>query len=168
MSNSKHHHTARVTAKSFQARKNSSRTRFERAADFTTSHFGTMSFLFCNVLWFVAWITVNLGLVPGLTPFDPYPFELLTTTVSLEAIFLAIIVLISQNRASKIADVREEIDLQMDVISEQELTKLIKLVILLLEKHGIDVSDDAELRDMLKTISVETMSESLEKEINKG
>jgi uncharacterized membrane protein len=83
----------------------------------------------------------------------------------LEAIFLAIIVLISQNRASKIADIREEIDLQMDVISEKEITKLLRLATLLLQKNGIDVSNDKELQYMLKTISIEKLSSSLEKEI---
>jgi uncharacterized membrane protein len=155
----------RVSIKSFQAQKNAQRTTTDRAADFMTSHFGTMSFLICNVVWFAAWIIVNINIIPGLHAFDPFPFGLLTTAVSLEAIFLAIIVLISQNRASKVADIREEVDLQMDVITEQEVTKLMQLTILLLKKEGIDVSNDKELQYMLKTVSVDKLSTSLEREI---
>jgi uncharacterized membrane protein len=161
----KHTESRRLSIKSFQAQKNAQRTFPDRVADFMTSHFGTMTFLFFNVLWFGTWLLVNTNLIPGLHAFDPFPFGLLTTAVSLEAIFLAIIVLISQNRASKIADIREEVDLQMDVITEQELTKLMSLVVMLMKKQGIDLSDDKELQDMLQTVSVEKLSKSLEKEI---
>jgi uncharacterized membrane protein len=83
----------------------------------------------------------------------------------LEAIILAIIVLISQNRAARIADLREEVALQVEEISEQEVTKLLELMVQLLEKHGIDTSQDEELREMLEPTDTEKLAEVLEDEV---
>jgi len=89
----------------------------------------------------------------------------LTTIVSLEAIILSIFVLISQNRGSKIDDLREEIDLQVDIITESEVTKLLLLVVRLLQKNGVDISSDKELEEMLKPINEAKIEKSLEKQV---
>lgn len=68
-----------------------------RLADYLTTYFGTLEFLSLNLIFFIIWIAINSGFVPGFTPFDPFPFILLTMTVSLETIFLTVIVLMSQN-----------------------------------------------------------------------
>ncbi len=86
--------------------------------------------------------------------------------VSLEAIFLAIIVLISQNRASKIDDIREEIGLQMTTIAEEEITKIMKLQVMLLKKQGIDLSDDKELQQMLQPTDKGRIEKKLEKDLS--
>ena len=106
-----------------------------------------------------------MGLVPGVKPFDPFPFGLLTMVVSLEAIILAIAVLISQNRAAKIDDLREEVHLQINVIAEHELTKVMEMLITLLEKEGVDVSDDPELKQMLKPTDVGKLQKMVEQQI---
>ncbi len=85
--------------------------------------------------------------------------------VSLEAIILAIFVLISQNRTTKIDDLREETHLQLNLISEREITKIIKMIALLLEKQGIDISQDPELKKMIRPLSEEDIQKRLEKEI---
>ena len=123
-----------------------------------------MPFLVVNMLWFSTWILINSGLIPVITPFDPFPFGLLTTVVSIEAIFLAIVVLISQNRASKIDDLREEVDLHINTLSEEEITKMMELLILLLKKNGIDVSKDTELQEMLEPLDSLSIEESLKKQ----
>jgi len=151
--------------KSLEAKYKARRTLSERVADWTVYHFGSTAFLLTNILFFCFWILINIGALPFIEPFDPFPFILLTTTVSLEAIILSVSVLISQNRAAKIDDLREEVDLQVDTIAESELTKLIKLTTLLLEKHGIDVSGDKELGQMLKPINENKIEKSLEKQI---
>lgn len=89
----------------------------------------------------------------------------MTTIVSLEAIILSIFVLISQNRGSKIDDLREEIDLQVDIITESEVTKLLLLVVRLLQKNGVDISSDKELEEMLKPINEAKIEKSLEKQV---
>src|SRR3989338_4390167 len=94
-------------------------------AEFLTLKFGTVPFLITNVGVFSLWILINLGDIPGIGTFDPYPFNLLTMVVSLEAIALSIIVLITQNRQSKMEDIREQIDTEIDVRAEEEVTMLL-------------------------------------------
>ena len=151
--------------RSMKAKADAKRTTMERMADWLTSSFGSIIFLLFNVLLFIAWILINTNQVKEIAPFDPFPFSLLTTIVSLEAIILAIFVLISQNRSAKIDDLREETHLQLNLISEREITKLMKMMALLLEKQGMDLSQDPELKKMLRPVSEEEIEKHLEKEI---
>jgi uncharacterized membrane protein len=155
----------RHVIRSFKARADAKRRPTEKFADFLTAKFGTIFFLVLNIIWFTVWIVWNTHLVPGLEPFDKYPFGLLTTSVSLEAIFLAIIVLISQNREGKINELREEVDLQVNMIAEEEVTRLIYLVTKLLEAQGVKVDDDPELRKLIHK-SNSQIEKELEKELN--
>ena len=137
----------------------------EKMADSMTSNFGSNAFLFANAILFVSWVLINTDQIKSIPAFDPFPFNLLTTVVSLEAIVLAIFVLISQNRTSKVDDLREEIHLQLNIISEKEITKLIKMTALLLEKNGVDLSKDPELKKMVRPFDEEEIQRQLEKEI---
>lgn len=150
---------------SFKAKANFRRTASEKVADWMTSNFGSMTFLILNVLFFAIWIVVNTNQIIGIPAFDPYPFILLTAVVSLEAIILAIFVLISQNRDSKVDDLREETNLQINLIAEKEITKIMKMLEILLERQGVDLSNDPELQKLLKPISEEEIAKKLEKEI---
>ncbi len=152
--------------KSFEAKEKSNRKLVERIADFMTARFGSMTFLTINAVWFVIWVILNTGLIPGIKPFDPFPFGLLTMIVSLQAICLAIFVLISQNRAARIDDLRDEIELQISTIAEEEITKMMELQVMLLKKHGIDVSEDRELQQMLEPTNTDTIERALEKEFS--
>ena len=151
--------------KSVKGRADQRRRLSERIADVLTLGFGSMAFLVLNVVWFVVWIVINVGLIPGIEPFDPFPFGFLTMVVSLEAIALAIIVLMSQNRAAKIADLREEVDLEIDRMAEAELTKLLQLVSKMAERQGIDLSRDHELREMVQPADHEKIEAALEQEV---
>ncbi len=148
-----------------KAKADAKRTATERLADFMTSFFGSFNFLVLNVVLFSGWVLVNTGQIQGLAPFDPFPFNLLTTVVSLEAIILAIFVLISQNRTAKIDDLRDETHLQINLIAEREITKVMKMISILLERQGVDLSKDPELKKLLKPISEEEIEKKLEKEI---
>jgi len=150
---------------SFKARADSRRTSSEKIADWMTQKFGSITFLVLNGLCFFIWIILNSEIIPGVTPFDPYPHGFLTVVVSLEAIFLAISVLISQNRAARIDDLREEIDLKVDIITEHELTKLLRLTVMLMEKNGFDLSSDKELQQMIQQTNMKKIERVLEKEI---
>jgi uncharacterized membrane protein len=154
------------TIESFEAHANSDRTLSEKIADLMTSRLGSMGFLVVNLVWFSSWIFINTGNIPGLSIFDPFPFGLLTMIVSLEAIFLAIIVLISQNRAAKIDDLRDEIDLHINTIAEEEITKTIEMLILLLKKNDIDVSNDPEIKQMLEPTNKEDIQKTLKEQIS--
>ncbi len=157
----KHH---RLVVQSYRAKADAKRTFTDRVADKLTFRFGSVAFLVLNAIWFGIWIILNTNIIPGLEPFDPFPFGLLTMIVSLEAIFLAIIVLISQNRAAKIAELREEIDLQVNSIAETEVSKVIELLKILLKKNGVRL-DDPELEDMIRPIRSEDIERMLEKQL---
>lgn len=95
---------------------------------------GTVAFAVCNAIFFAAWMIVNITF----WKFDPYPFTLLLMMVSLESIFLSVFVLISQNQMSDQQDRRNKLDLQVNLLSEQEATELIRVVILIAKQMGID------------------------------
>ena len=84
--------------------------------------------MIAHAIWFGAWIAINTGIIPVLEPFDRFPFPLLTMIVSLEAIFLALFVLSSQNRLGKQADLRANLDLQIDLLVEREMTAVLQLL----------------------------------------
>lgn len=154
----------RNAIQSFKARADAKRTATEKLADWLTLSFGTVAFLALNALFFAVWILWNTGIIP-FPVIDAYPFGLLTMVVSLEAIFLAIIVLISQNREARVAELREEVELYINTYAESEITKLIHLQMFLLKKNGIDVSKDKELQDMLKSLESEEIEAELEKQL---
>ncbi len=149
---------------SYTARAEARRTGLERFADGLTKSFGTVTFLVINAIWFLIWIVWNTGQL-GVAAFDPFPYGLLTMIVSLEAIFLAIIVLISENRAARVASLREEIDLQVNMIAEEEVTKIMQMLVLLMEKNGFDFSTDPEMERMLRPVKNEDIEKALEDEI---
>jgi uncharacterized membrane protein len=151
--------------KSIKAKADSKRNFSEKAADKMVAIFGSISFFLINAVVFIVWILINTGNFFGVKVFDAFPFSLLTTIVSLEAIVLAIFVLISQNRSIKIDDLREEIHLQINIVAEKEITKVMKMMSILLEKQGIKISEDPELKHLLKPISEEELQRTLEKEI---
>jgi len=150
---------------SFKAKADAKRTTGDKIADWLTTSFGTISFLILNAVFFAVWIILNLGVLPNIPPFDPFPFGLLTMCVSLEAIFLAIIVLISQDRGNRTAELREEIELYINTYAENEITKLMYLQTLLLKKNGIDVSADKELQNMLLNLESDKIEQELERQI---
>jgi uncharacterized membrane protein len=104
--------------------------RHSRIADWVTKFSGSMVFFWVNLLWFAIWILHNLEIItlPGFEQFDPFPFSLLTLIVSLEAIFLSVFVLITQNNQAKISDRRAELDLQINLLAEQKIVKVLDML----------------------------------------
>ena len=94
----------------------------DRIAAFVAGFCGSMPFVWLHVLWFSCWPLLNSW--PGIRHFDPYPFTFLTLVVSLEAIFLSAFILISQNYELRISDRRNQLDLQINLLTEQENTKM--------------------------------------------
>jgi uncharacterized membrane protein len=108
-------------------------------------------FFVAHVIAFAVWIIWNLG-IAGLPQFDPFPFGLLTMIVSLEAIFLSIFVLMTQSRESAIAELREELNLQVNLRMEEEVTKTLHLVAGLYSRLGKTLAEDPELIEMLQPL----------------
>ena len=119
-----------------------------------------MLFVYAHVIWFVAWIVVNLHLTP-LPAFDPYPFQLLTMIVSLEAIFLSTFVLISQNRMAAAADKRADLDLHVSLLTEHELTKLVELVTAMAERAGVRANAGPEIEEIKKDVAPEAVLDEI-------
>lgn len=148
----------------FRQRLNQNSSFLERFADSSTRIFGKTGFLIGNILFFAVWVLWNTGLLPGLTPFDPYPFGFLTMTVSLEAIILSIAVLITQNRESDIADLREETDFEINVRAENEITKILNMLDEIHDHLGLSNEDDDELALMKKRTNINAIQEEILKE----
>lgn len=126
----------------------------ERIADAITDFSGRMYFVYFHVVWFAVWIIINMGYF-GIKPFDPYPFGLLTMIVSLEAIFLSTFVLISQNRLSAESERRADLDLQIGLLAEHELTRVLRMLDEIQDKMGIENDHDKELQDLEKNVHPE-------------
>jgi len=133
----------------------------DRLADWVTWFSGSMMFVYIHVAWFAAWIAVNLGWT-HLKPFDPYPFNLLTMVVSLEAIMLATFVLISQNRLSEIADQRADLDLQINLLAEYEITRVLTIVDAIADHLGLEVGKDPEVDELKSDVSPEIVIQEME------
>lgn len=135
--------------KSFEAKSLRSRSFLTQVADDLTEVCGSTPFLIFHIILFTAWITLNVNIIPGAVPFDPYPFGFLTLVVSLEAIFLAIFILVSQNRSSLVNTLREEVHLRVNLIAEEEVTKILEVLADIRKEVGIK-KNDAELEEMLR------------------
>jgi uncharacterized membrane protein len=135
------------------------RTPADRLAERIASFCGSMTFVWVHVVWFGGWILANT--IPGIQHIDPFPFTFLTLIVSLEAIFLSTFILISQNLDSRISERRSHLDLQLNLLSEQENTKMIVMLHAIAAKVGADLTQDPHL----KALSEETQPERLIEQI---
>lgn len=138
----------------------SERSVMERVAVGSTRIAGSTIFLVSHLIWFAVWVAWNTGTM-GIPAVDPFPFGLLTMIVSLEAIVLSIFVLIGQSREAKIAELRDELTLQINLRIEAEVTKNLQLVAGLYTRMGFRFSEDDELREMLKVMDTEDMEREL-------
>jgi len=139
----------------------SARSTGERIAGMVTRAAGTSAFAVAHLVWFTVWILLNVGLVRDLKPFDPFPFSLLTLIVSLEAIFLSLWILISQNQMTRQAERRAHLDLQINLLAEQESTATLRIVQGIAQHLGIDpascladvaLSDETDLERLASRI----------------
>lgn len=136
------------------------RSWIETVAEWLNVIASSTTFLVAHVLWFTMWVLWNTDLI-GLQPFDPFPFGLLTMIVSLEAIFLSIFVLMAQKRESAIAELREEMSLQVGLRLEEEVTKTLQLVAGLYTRLGHKVAEDPELHEMLQPLDIAAIEREL-------
>ena len=134
----------------------------EQVAAAITGFAGTMAFAYLHMAAVFAWTLANLGLIPGVPRFDT-SFVGLATVASVEGIFLTTFVLISQNRDAAVADRRAELDLQINLLAEHEVTRLISLVHALAAKQGVDLGA-SELEELERDVA----PEAVEREIDAG
>jgi len=160
----KRRYVAKRAIGAIKAQHAANRLPLERLVDRLNLVASSIWFLVGHVVWFAVWILWNTGVFP-VRPFDPFPFGLMTMVVSLEAIFLSIFVLMAQQRESAIAELREELGLQVSLRVEQEVTKTLQLVAGLYTRLGHRVSDDPELHHMLQPLDVRGIERDLLEQI---
>lgn len=156
---------ATVTARrAIKAAHAADRSRAELLADWLTEVSSSTPFLLLHLAWFAVWITWNTSGV-GLPVFDPFPYGLLTMVVSLEAIVLSSLVLLAQRRDLQLSELREEMQLQVLLRTEEEVTKTLQIVAALYEHQGHNLADDDELQDMLQPLDADTIERTLSQQL---
>jgi len=151
--------------RAIKAQHASNRSAMEIWADRAIGIASSSPFLIIHAVIFVVWILWNIPGI-GLPEFDPYPYGMLTTIVSLEAIFLSIFVLMTQSRESRIGELREELTLQVNLRMEEEITKTLHLVAGLYARLGLQLADDPELRAMLEPLDPKKIENDLTEQIS--
>ena len=134
----------------------------EHIADKVRVFAGTTTFIVLPTLWFGGWILINSGIISAISPFDPFPFNFLTLTVSLEAIFLTLLVLMSQNRMAKEADKRAHLDLQINMLDEQETTMILRAVQKIASHLGLEEEMDESMKDLCEQTDVNKVAQHLD------
>jgi uncharacterized membrane protein len=147
----------------------SRRTATERIGDGITKIVGSLGFMLAQLILIFVWSLINLRGVPGLKPFDPFPFGILALVVSSESVFLTIFVLISQNRMLRHSERRAHLDLQVSMLSEQELTTMLQMLQKLCERVGVRVDgSEQQLQAFSQTTDVHKLAAELEDKLPEG
>ena len=151
----------RSIARMEQAREES-KSDLDRIASFVGTVAGSKLSIALHLLWFSLWILANTGRLPGVIPFDPRPFSILALCVSIEAVLLSSFVLLKQNHMQHRTDHRDQLNLQIDLLTEKELTKALQLLRALCVKLEVgEPLEDAELAEMSQITSVGTLAERI-------
>ena len=138
------------------------RTAAERVSDAVAKFIGSVSFLLLQVLLALTCSAINLNLIPGVKPFDPFPFGILALVISSESVLLTIFVLISQNRMTRQADRRSHLDLQVGMLAEQELTAMLQMQHKICQRLGIEGGSTAhELKHFADATDVSKLASEL-------
>lgn len=145
------------------------RTTADRIADAIASFVGSIPFVVIHLAWFGIWVTINVARFASHWKFDPYPFALLCMLVSLEGVLLSTFVLIKQNRMSQRADQRSHLDLQVNLLAEKEVTKILQMQRLICRRLEIAEADsDTEVAELSNVTAVENLAHELGKKLPAG
>jgi uncharacterized membrane protein len=144
------------------------RTHADRIADVISGFCGSMWFVWMHIAWFVIWISLNT--LPELKAhrFDPFPFTFLTLVVSLEAIFLSAFIMISQNSQTRLSERRNHLDLQINLLSEQENTKMLHLLSAIAKQVGAQVDDDPSISILEQATRPDQLLKQIDESIERG
>ena len=138
----------------------------ERLAAAITRFSGSMRFVYAHALIYGFWILANLGWVPGIRPWDQ-SFVILAMVASVEAIFLSTFILITQNRMAMAADRRAELDVQISLLAEAEITKLVELVSGIANRLDVPAGEHEEIEEMKRQVAPEAVLDAIEEGVAK-
>jgi uncharacterized membrane protein len=141
------------------------RSAAERFSENVVKLIGSTAFLLLNAVLMGTWAVVNSNLIPGLAPFDRFPFGILALTLSAESIILTIFVLISQNRLMRQADKRAHLDLQVGLLAEQELTVVVQMLHKLCEHAGVEIDFSRHARTFGEATDVHKIAQELDENL---
>jgi uncharacterized membrane protein len=144
------------------------RSGIDRLGEVVSRLAGSIYFFAAHIVGFVGWLVVNMGVIPGVVPIDPYPFSFLALIVAMEAIFLSTFVLMTQNRQTRQADHWAHLNLQIGLLGEQETTKILQMLKSVCARLGLDkVASDGELKEMVGKTSVGMLAQELAQNLEK-
>lgn len=143
------------------------RSRGERVSDAIVGAVGTVWFTAGHLVAVALWVLVNVGAIPGVRPFDPFPFGILTLGVSAEGVFLALFILISQNRMMRMAEDRAHLHLQVSALAEHEATKMLQMLEAIHVRLGLGEADE-EVRELAGETQLDDLAEKLNRELPHG
>jgi uncharacterized membrane protein len=137
-----------------------------RVSDAISAFAGSLWFVLCHLVVFTAWASWNAVAPPALQ-FDPYPYGLLTFIVSLEGVLIATFVLIAQNRMSAHSNRRDHLNLQVDLLAEQEMTIMLRMLRRISERLSIDIEnvDERQAEKLAEETNVYELMQTLDREL---
>lgn len=142
-------------------------TAADRVADIIANFSGSIGFVWITILLIGGWVAANL-ILPPRDRIDPFPFPLLTLVLSIEAIFLSIFILMSQNRAARVSDKRSHLDLQLNLLSEQENTKMLLMLEQIVAAVCADARTDPDVQVLVQATEPEALSQQIDEAVDTG
>ncbi len=139
-------------------------TRTDQLTVWIVRRLGSMYFLVTCILFFIFWAIWNLNIIPMVKPFDPFPFSVLDMVVSLFAIILSVLVLINQNRQSQMEQIRKQVEFEVNVRAEDEITKVLTMVHEIHQHLGLYNKSDKELEKMKEPTDIKEIHHKLDKQ----
>jgi len=134
----------------------------EVICEFVGRFIGTLSFVSAQLVGVVLWVAINADIIPVTHPIDPYPYHFLDLILTVEGVLVAAFVLMKQNRMSKLADKRAHLDLQINLLTERETTKIICMLLEISERLNIQHKVlDEESRQLSRLLTIEALIETL-------
>jgi uncharacterized membrane protein len=138
----------------------------ERLVDTVGAFVGSLTFVVLHLALVAAWVVVNTGRIPGVKPFDPWPFSLLGVMVAVEAVVLSSFIIMRQNRMMRRGEQRDHLNLQIDLLAEKEITALLQMVRALCAHMGLqNIAADKDIRELSQNTSIESLHQKLEERL---
>jgi uncharacterized membrane protein len=144
------------------------RSRADKVGDAIAGFAGSFAFVLLHLAVFITWMFVNTAHVSPIRHFDPAPFAMLDTVVALEAILLASFILMRQSGLAKRADERDHLMLQILLLTEREVSAVVRMNQQIAERIGLGaISTDEEIREMARPTSVDNVAQSIQENLTK-
>lgn len=155
------------TIAAMEERSLAERTHVERISEWVVQRVGSLRFVAAHVAWVGVWIAMNMGAVPSIRPFDPFPFGILALMLAGEAVFIGIFVLISQNRMARDANRRAHLTLQISILAERETTEILRILSNLTRAKGEAARSKAHLERLAKRTHLKSLAREIEEKVPK-